>query len=146
LQAHQERAYCAANFLSAGTLAMIDGMRQQLLGELTGRRLVRSLGDASSAAGDAGLVRCVLVSRTACWPVCHRQPGRRIAEHHVRRTTASLQYVMPALVRMVLQSMLLSHGTQCSCCQTLTVLAPVGVGLCHDCRRVEGCRWQVSTL
>ena len=67
LQAHQERAYCAANFLSAGTLAMIDGMRQQLLGELTGRRLVRSLGDASTAAGDTGLVRCVLVSRGACW-------------------------------------------------------------------------------
>ena len=40
---------------------MIEGMRQQLLGELTGRRLVRSLGDASAAAPDAGLVRCVLV-------------------------------------------------------------------------------------
>ena len=46
---------------------MIDGMRQQLLGELTGRRLVRSLGDASTAAGDTGLVRCVLVSRTNFW-------------------------------------------------------------------------------
>lgn len=44
-----------------GTLSMIEGMRQQLLGELTGRRLVRSLGEASSASRDAGLVRCVLV-------------------------------------------------------------------------------------
>lgn len=61
VQAHQERAYCAAHFLSQGTLSMIEGMRQQLLGELTGRRLVRSLGDASAAARDAGLVRCVLV-------------------------------------------------------------------------------------
>lgn len=60
-QAHQERAYCASNFLSHGTLTMIEGMRQQLLGELTGRRLVKSLGDASATARDAGLVRCVLV-------------------------------------------------------------------------------------
>ncbi len=60
-QAHQERAYCASNFLSHGTLTMIEGMRQQLLGELTGRRLVKSLGDASATAHDAGLVRSVLV-------------------------------------------------------------------------------------
>jgi hypothetical protein len=30
----RERAYAAATFLSGGTMAMIDGMREQLLGEL----------------------------------------------------------------------------------------------------------------
>ncbi len=56
-----ERAYCTKNFLSHGTLAMIDGMRGQLLAELTARKLVRSLGDASANSSNHALVRCVLV-------------------------------------------------------------------------------------
>jgi len=34
-----ERAYAAAHSVSGGTLAMLDGMRGQLLGELTARPL-----------------------------------------------------------------------------------------------------------
>ena len=33
----RERAYAAATYLSGGTMAMIEGMRAQLLGELTVR-------------------------------------------------------------------------------------------------------------
>ena len=36
-QLGRERAYAAAHFLSGGTMAMIEGMRGQLLGELTVR-------------------------------------------------------------------------------------------------------------
>lgn len=56
-----ERAYCARNFLSAAGMAMLEGMRAQLLSELLSRRLVSSLADASVNADNAGLVRFVLV-------------------------------------------------------------------------------------
>ena len=142
-QAHQERRYCAANYLSHGTLSMLEGMRAQLLSELTGavprdvagtelllrrfgttlawlllilvrrtsvwkhlmahepidrkrmwkhpvvplsdgsgRRLARSLRDASTAARDPGLVRCVLVPHhtPAVAPViCVLMPSHNIA-------------------------------------------------------------------
>ena len=55
-----DRGWAARNYVSPGTMAMIDGMRSQLLGELRARGLVASLADASRAAGDAGLVRSVL--------------------------------------------------------------------------------------
>ncbi|CAG9460433.1 unnamed protein product [Pedinophyceae sp. YPF-701] len=55
-----ERAFCAQSFLSQATMNMIDGMRQQLIGELRNRGLAASLGAASAAAEDRGLVRAVL--------------------------------------------------------------------------------------
>ena len=71
VQARQERAFCRANYLSHGTLAMIDGMRTQLVTELKGRKLLRSLPDASSSARDVALIRCVLVRlRAAGLPGC----------------------------------------------------------------------------
>lgn len=69
-----ERAYCARNFLSAAGMAMLDGMRSQLLSELLSRRLVSSLADASVNANDAGLVRFVLV-RPKPYPCAKNSSG-----------------------------------------------------------------------
>lgn len=55
------RGFCSSNFLSPSTMFMIDGMRGQLASELTHRRLISSVGEASSNARHVGLVRCVLV-------------------------------------------------------------------------------------
>ena len=56
-----DRAFAARNFLSPGTMAMIDGMRSQLSQELRNRRLIGgSLQSASASAGDAAVVRCAL--------------------------------------------------------------------------------------
>ena len=57
-----DRTFASRNFLSPGTMAMIDGMRSQLLQELRGRGLVgsRSLPNASASARDAAVVRCAL--------------------------------------------------------------------------------------
>eukprot|EP00884_Botryococcus_braunii_P000922 jgi/Botrbrau1/10830/Bobra.0025s0009.1 len=84
----QERGYAARNYLSSGTMMMIDGMRSQLLAELTSRGFFRSLEDVSVNARDNGLVRSVLacgfypqVGRLlpSLRPVQGRPPGRRQA-------------------------------------------------------------------
>ena len=56
-----DRAFAARNFLSPGTMAMIDGMRSQLLQELRNRKLIgTSLANASVSARDAAVVRAAL--------------------------------------------------------------------------------------
>lgn len=64
-QAGRERAYCGSHYLSPATMAMIDGMRSQLLGELTSRGFAASLEGASPQAHRPDLVRAVLVSGQA---------------------------------------------------------------------------------
>lgn len=56
-----DHSYCVQNFLSPATMRMIDGMRTQLLGELTSRGFVGSLEEGSSQGHRADLVRAVLV-------------------------------------------------------------------------------------
>ena len=47
--------------MSNGTLMMIQGMREQLGGELCNRGLISSVKGASSQAHSPAIVRCVLV-------------------------------------------------------------------------------------
>ncbi|CAL5229490.1 g12825 [Coccomyxa viridis] len=54
--------YTSSMFLSNGTMTMIEGMRGQLLGELTARGFVESLATGSCNSADAGLVRSVLAA------------------------------------------------------------------------------------
>ena len=54
--------YTREHYVSPGTLAMVDGMRSQLAGELKARRLAPSVAAASHAVRDAGLVRSVLAA------------------------------------------------------------------------------------
>ncbi|GAB4819950.1 hypothetical protein N2152v2_006996 [Parachlorella kessleri] len=56
----RERAYASSHYLSPATLAMVDGMRSQLLGELTSRGFAPSLEAASPNSHHADLVRSVL--------------------------------------------------------------------------------------
>ena len=58
----RDRQVCRDAFLSPGTMAMVDGMRGQLVAELKARRLIPSLAAASASARDAGLVRAVLAA------------------------------------------------------------------------------------
>lgn len=62
LQNGRERGFCAQNFISPSTMAMVDGMRGQLASELQRLGFIRDVGEASSSAADLGLVRAVLVS------------------------------------------------------------------------------------
>ncbi|KAK9835371.1 hypothetical protein WJX81_005267 [Elliptochloris bilobata] len=57
-----ERRYAAQHSVSGGTMAMVEGMRAQLLGELMARGFTASLASASRNAADAGLVRSVLAA------------------------------------------------------------------------------------
>ena len=52
--------YCNQNFVSQGTMRMIDGMRDQLIRELKNGRVVASLEGASTACHHPGVVRAVL--------------------------------------------------------------------------------------
>lgn len=65
MQGGGDRPFCARNFLSPATMNMIDGMRGQLLSELTGMGFVASLEASSTQARRADLVRAVLVSSVA---------------------------------------------------------------------------------
>jgi ATP-dependent RNA helicase DHX36 len=57
-----DRAFAARNFVSPSTMAMLEGMRSQLLAELVARGFVASLEAASTAAHRADLVRAVLAA------------------------------------------------------------------------------------
>jgi hypothetical protein len=65
LQRGSDRGFCSHSFLSPATMSMLDGMRQQLLGELVSRGFVPSLEAASAHAQRSDLVRAVLVSACA---------------------------------------------------------------------------------
>ncbi|KAL6766709.1 hypothetical protein ACKKBG_A37050 [Auxenochlorella protothecoides x Auxenochlorella symbiontica] len=58
----RERGFCAQNFISPSTMAMVDGMRGQLASELQRLGFIRDVGEASSSAADLGLVRAVLAA------------------------------------------------------------------------------------
>ena len=55
-----ERAFNQRHSLSGATLNMLRGMRQQLVGALSGRGLIGNLPQASANAGAGSLVRAVL--------------------------------------------------------------------------------------
>jgi HrpA-like RNA helicase len=55
-----DRGFCTHNFLSPATMNMIDGMRGQLMSELTSRGFVQSLEGSSANAQRSDLVRAVL--------------------------------------------------------------------------------------
>ena len=57
---NSDKQFCSRYFLSPATMAMVDGMRGQLLNELRTRRFIRSLEDSSINAHRADLVRAVL--------------------------------------------------------------------------------------
>lgn len=60
--ASAERQFCAANYVSGGTMSMIAGLRQQLSGALTQRGIISGSAQAASSNARAapGLVRSVL--------------------------------------------------------------------------------------
>ena len=62
-QLGRERAYAAATYLSGGTMAMIEGMRGQLLGELTVR--LSRLSSASCPVGAEHLLTAAAAEGTA---------------------------------------------------------------------------------
>ncbi|BDA50474.1 3'-5' RNA helicase YTHDC2 [Coccomyxa sp. Obi] len=84
----REYAYAAATFVSNGTMSMIDGMRMQLLGELTARGFVSSLEAASQNARDVGLVRSVMAA--GFYPLVGRLLSKKLGKGQPPRKSAHI--------------------------------------------------------